>query len=164
MAVSESGGTDSAARPKSGGGCERGETRGLTVARLARAGGLSPHTIRYYERQGLLPAPPREKTSGYRRYPLRTVAHLRFIKSLQGAGFTLGDIRRILRLADDPAGCEAIRSLARSKLAVIRERIAALERCAATLETVIDRCGRQDAPRCHLFDLLDEAEDGASHK
>lgn len=129
-----------------------GESQGMTVAQMARAAGVSPHTVRYYERLGILPLPPRDGASGYRRYPPEAADRLRLIRSLQGVGFTLGDIRGILRLTDAPDSCAAVQALAREKLAAIRTRVEELDRCAKALEAVIDLCAREGNPHCHLFD------------
>lgn len=123
----------------------------LTVAQLARAAGVSPHTVRYYERQGLLPPAQRDTMSGYRRYRPGEVERLRFIRTLKELGFPLREIREILRLASSPDSCSTVRRLAMRRLAEVRTRIAGLERCAAALEQVMERCARGRAGPCHLF-------------
>src|SRR5260370_33590320 len=69
----------------------------LTIGRLARQGGVNLETIRYYERQGLLPKPPRT-AAGYRMFPRETGRRLRFIKRAQELGFSLNEIRELLSL------------------------------------------------------------------
>lgn len=85
---------------------------GLTIGRLARSAGVHIETIRYYQRRGLLPLPPKPP-GNMRRYPPATLARLRFIKRAQELGFTLREIGDLLRLS---AGeCGQTRSLAERK-------------------------------------------------
>ncbi len=71
----------------------------LTVSRLARQVGLSADTIRFYEREGLLPEPPRT-ASGYRAYEPETVDRLRFIRGAQRFGLRLREVRELLEIRD----------------------------------------------------------------
>ena len=86
----------------------------MTIAALARAGGVGVETVRYYQRRGLLPEPPRPPGSGLsggvRRYGDEAVRQLRFIRAAQVAGFTLEEIRELLALdaTDDRARARAI--------------------------------------------------------
>ena len=112
--------------------------RELTIGKVARAAGVSVETVRYYQRSGLVPEPPRP-AGGVRRYAGETVARLRFIKRAQELGFTLAEVRRLLALGD-PQSCSKARALAANKLELVRARIADLERMRATLESLIERC------------------------
>ena len=69
----------------------------LTIGQLALRGGVNLETIRYYEREGLIPPPPR-KSSGHRAYSASAVRRLRFIKRAQELGFSLAEIRELLHL------------------------------------------------------------------
>ena len=73
----------------------------LTIGRLAQVGGVNLETIRYYEREGLLPRPPRAR-SGYRVFPTDAARRLRFIKRAQQLGFSLTEIRELLTLRVKP--------------------------------------------------------------
>src|SRR6266851_3668123 len=73
----------------------------LTIGRLARVGGVNLETIRYYEREGLLPRPPRTR-SGYRIFPNDAARRLRFIKRAKELGFSLKEIRELLALRVKP--------------------------------------------------------------
>ena len=73
----------------------------LTISRLARLGGVNLETVRYYEREGLLPRPPRTR-SGYRIFPNDAARRLRFIKRAQQLGFSLAEIRELLTLKVRP--------------------------------------------------------------
>ncbi len=112
--------------------------RDLTIGKVARAAGVNVETVRYYQRSGLVPEPPRPAGS-VRRYSEETVARLRFIRRAQELGFTLAEIRRLLALGD-PQSCGKARALAADKLALVRSRVADLERMRAALESLIERC------------------------
>jgi MerR family transcriptional regulator, mercuric resistance operon regulatory protein len=125
----------------------------LTIGKVARAAGVSVETVRYYQRSGLVPEPPRP-AGGVRRYSDEIVARLRFIRRAQELGFTLAEIRRLLALGD-PQSCGKARSLAAAKLALVGARIADLERMRAALESLVVRC---DAARgkvaCPIIETL----------
>jgi len=98
----------------------------LTIGRLAAQAGLKPDTLRYYERVGLLPQPPRTE-GGYRAYDASTLRQLSFIRKAQVLGLSLEEIREVLRLAS--AGtppCEHVRDALGQKLAEIDARIGEL--------------------------------------
>jgi DNA-binding transcriptional MerR regulator len=86
---------------------------GMTIGKLAAAGGVGVETIRYYQRRGLLQEPPRDEFyGGIRRYGAPDVQRLRFIRAAQGAGFTLEQIAELLELdaTDDRARARALPS------------------------------------------------------
>src|SRR3989442_8377655 len=69
----------------------------VTTSELAKRGGVNLETIRYYERLGLLPKPPRSG-SGYRQFSPESVRRVRFIKRAQELGFSLKEIKELLGL------------------------------------------------------------------
>jgi DNA-binding transcriptional MerR regulator len=69
----------------------------LTISHLAREAGINLETVRYYERRGLLPKPPRSP-SGYRLFPVEAARRLRFIRRAQELGFSLREIQESLSL------------------------------------------------------------------
>lgn len=126
---------------------------GLTIGALARQSGVHLETIRYYERIGLLPAPPRA-TSGYRRYEGATVARLRFIRRGRELGFGIDAIRTLLQLADHPElPCAAADQLARAHLAEVDARIADLQAMRGVLAE-ITCCDSVSAAHCRLIEVL----------
>ena len=133
----------------------------LTIGQVAKQAGLGVETVRYYEREGLIPPPPRS-ASGYRHYPAESVRRLHFIRHAKALGFSLADIRELLDLRADPrASSEPIRDIAAAKLVEIREKIAALERMQQTLEQLVDECpGHVPTTECPILDAL--AHPGAS--
>jgi DNA-binding transcriptional MerR regulator len=81
----------------------------LTISQLAKQAQVTVETVRYYERRGLLPEPPR-RTSGYRQYSQDDLAYLQFIRRAQTLGFSLNEIAELLALRVDPAtSCHDVR-------------------------------------------------------
>src|SRR5438093_13619861 len=99
------------------------EMNSLRSAELARRGGVNLETIRYYERKGLLPKPPRTP-AGYRTFDAEAVRRLRFIKQAQALGFSLKEVRELLALRIKPGtSCGEVRRRAETKLADIDDKI-----------------------------------------
>lgn len=130
----------------------------LTIGQVARQAGVGVETVRYYEREGLIPAPPRT-ASGYRHYPLDSIRRLAFIRHAKALGFSLADIRELLALRAEPgASSEPVKQLAEAKLIEIKEKILALQRMAETLEHLIEQCpGHVPTVECPILDALAES-------
>jgi len=127
----------------------------LTTGGLARAAGVHVETLRYYERRGLLPEPPR-RASGYREYPEAAVGLVRFIRRAQGLGFTLAEIEELLDLRD-LSDCGAVRRLAEAKLADIEAKLRDLRRLRGVLKDLTTRCRDEGAVgHCPIVESLDE--------
>src|SRR5437762_11952588 len=111
----------------------------LTISRLARLGGVNLETIRYYERNGLLPKPPRT-AAGYRVFPVDAPRRLRFIKRAQEFGFSLKEIRDLLSLRVRPSTSRAdVQARAHAKVADIDEKIRTLQAMKKALHVVTER-------------------------
>lgn len=110
----------------------------LTIAGVAAAAEVSVETVRYYQRRGLLHQPVRP-LGGVRRYASADVDELRFIKRAQGMGFTLEEIRSLLKLRRQDA-CQATRALALSKLQLIDTNIRELKRLRKELAKLVTAC------------------------
>ena len=131
--------------------------RGIPIGALARRSGCRVETIRYYERIGLLPAPARQ--GRFRRYAGADAARLAFVRRARDLGFTLEQVRALLRLAGaDAAGgvtaCAEARDLAAEHLAGVRARIAALRRMETVLAATLRRCAVGEAPVWPLIAAL----------
>jgi MerR family mercuric resistance operon transcriptional regulator len=113
----------------------------LPSGRLARRAGVNVETIRYYQRLQLVQEPARPP-GGVRRYGEAAVSRVRFIRRAQELGFSLAEIRRLMRLGD-PQSCGEARSLAAEKLALVESRVADLERLRRVLRDLIGRCDRR---------------------
>ena len=134
----------------------------MTIGTVAKSAGVAIDTIRYYEREGLLPEPLR-RASGYRSYDDSAVRQLRFIRRAKDLGFTLEEIRDLLSLsADRQRGVKAVKRRAEERLAAIDARIAELTRVRNGLEQLIDACPGHGAPeQCPILRALAEPEDRA---
>lgn len=134
----------------------------LTIGRIAQSAGVAIDTIRFYEREGLLPEPVR-RASGYRSYDEGAVRQLRFIRRAKDLGFTLEEIRDLLALsADRQRGVKAVKKRAQERLAAIDARIAELTRVRDGLEELIDACPGHGSPeQCPILRALSDAEDQA---
>src|SRR5688572_7789287 len=96
---------------------------GLLIGDVSKRTGVSTPTIRYYEDIGLLPSPVRSG-GGYRRYSDATVEELQFIRKAQALGFSLDEIKEILRLSrSGKAPCAHVLSMAHKHLAAVDDRI-----------------------------------------
>ena len=123
---------------------------------MAGRAGVNTQTLRYYERRGLLPEPPRSP-AGYRDYPVSTVGVLRFVKRAQELGFTLNEIEDLVGLADGGRdSCDRARSLADSHLGELDRKIADLRRMRASLAELVATCELPRADRsCPLLRSFD---------
>ena len=111
----------------------------LTVSALADQTGLSPDTVRYYERVGLLPEPARS-AAGYRLYDRTAIGRLRLIKSAQRAGLRLREIGELLQVADQgQCPCGHTEDLLRQRLAEVRGELERLRALEADLVGLLER-------------------------
>jgi MerR family mercuric resistance operon transcriptional regulator len=111
-------------------------------------------TIRYYERIGLVPKPPRN-ASRYRVYSPGDVQRLVFIRRARELGFTLDEIRDLLRLAADVAApCAAVRDVAAGHLGDVRAKIADLRKMERLLSDILRQCERGAPAGCPMIDAL----------
>lgn len=120
------------------------EHRGaLRIGAVARAAGLTPDAVRYYERLGLLPTPPR--TGGrFRIYPFETIARLRFIRQAKGLGLELREIRDLLAPANGRRReqCQQVRAVLARHLSDVDTRLQELKSFRRTLQGALDDCDR----------------------
>ncbi|MCF4128386.1 MerR family transcriptional regulator [Methylobacterium sp. SyP6R] len=124
------------------------KTADLTIAGLARAGGVGVETIRYYQRRGLLPVPAR--AGAIRRYGPEEIRRLRFIRSAQGAGFTLEEIAELLALDAGEDRARA-RELARLRIEALEARIAELSAARDALTRLAEACGATMRGPCPII-------------
>jgi DNA-binding transcriptional MerR regulator len=118
----------------------------LRVVDLARAAGVSPDTVRYYERIGLLP-PPTRTGSGYRAYSPSAVDRLRFIQGCQRLGLRLGDIRDLLAVRDTGVcPCEPAHVLLERRLAEVDAELARLTALRADMVAMASALPAEDCP------------------
>lgn len=133
----------------------------MKISGLARGAGVGVETVRFYQRRGLLGTPERPGGAGagggVRRYGGEDVRRLRFIRSAQGAGFTLAQIKELLELdaTDDRA---RVRELAGEQIASLDARIAELERARASLRRLARECGNGTAGPCPILTSFEHPE------
>lgn len=128
----------------------------MTIGRLAKEAGVNLETLRYYERQGLMPKPPRT-ASGYRSYPDEAVRRLRFIKRAQELGFSLKEVRELLSLRISRiATAASIRERAEVKIADIEMKITTLESIKKSLRKLAQSCnGCAPVSECPILESLE---------
>ncbi len=125
----------------------------LPIGALAQAAGVNVETIRYYQRRGLL-AEPEKPVGGHRRYAASAGKRVMFIKRAQELGFSLEEVKALLRL-EDGQSCGETRALAEHKLAIIEERSADLNRMRRLLKNLIAECATGKRPRsCPIIATL----------
>ncbi len=114
----------------------------MRIGELAKTAGVTPDTIRYYEREGLLPTPERTP-SGYRDYRHDILDELRFIKNAQASGLKLSDVREVMQIAEGGrAPCEHVRATVTVRLAEVEERLRELRSLRTTLKSTLARLDR----------------------
>lgn len=127
---------------------------GFSIGQLAKATGTAVETVRYYEKIGLLPEPPR--TAGnYRSYGPDDVARLSFIRRARDLGFGLEQVRTLLDFADDRRRpCEEVDALARVQLEQVEQKIADLQALRTELSGLINQCRRGTIAECRIVEAL----------
>ena len=126
----------------------------LTVAGLAREGGVGVETVRYYQRRGLLKTPERSDTGGHggsvRRYGEQDVRTLRFIRSAQAAGFTLDQIAELIALDATDHRARA-RQLATERIRALDAKIAEISAAREALSRLAKECGSGSLGPCPII-------------
>lgn len=126
----------------------------IAIGGLSKLTGANIETIRYYERVGLLPAPQRSP-GGYRLYGTDQLKRLNFIRRARTLGFSIGEVRTLLRLADErKRPCAEVRVVAEAHLRDIRARIADLGRMERALEATVARCAEGRRAACPVIEAL----------
>jgi Cu(I)-responsive transcriptional regulator len=132
----------------------------MWISQTARAAGVNAQTLRYYERRGLLPKPPR-RGSGYREYPADAVRIVRFIKRAQELGFSLDEVEELVRLRGVRRGeRQKVRAIAERKIADIEQKIAHLQSMREALDRLVVSCHHGAAADCPIIEALNDAPDG----
>ncbi|MDB5243589.1 MAG: transcriptional regulator, MerR family [Spirosoma sp.] len=129
-------------------------TDSLSIGDLARTTDTKVETIRYYERTGLLPPPPR--TSGnYRAYGGEHLARLSFVRRARDLGFSIEQVRALLGLADQQhLSCEAVDTIARERLAEVDRKLADLAALRRELASLIGQCRHGTIAECRIIEAL----------
>jgi MerR family mercuric resistance operon transcriptional regulator len=130
------------------------------IGALSERSGVNIETIRYYERIKLLPRPPRT-ASGRRVFDSTDLRLLVFIRRSRELGFSLDEIRALLRLGGpEKASCREVREIAAHHLEDIRSKLSDLRKLERLLATTVSRCSGRTAPDCPVLDILDIERSG----
>ena len=128
----------------------------IKIGELAEQSQVNLQTVRYYEREGLLPKPPR-LASGYRVFSRDAVRRVRFIKRAQELGFSLKEIKELLSIRVDPrSDCADVQKLATAKLADIDQKIRTLQAMKRVLTKLATACpGRGPSTECPILESFE---------
>jgi len=130
----------------------------LAIGTLSKRTGCNIETIRYYERVGLLPAPARS-SGGYRLYGTEHLKRLAFVRRARALGFSIDEVRTLLRLADErKRPCAEVRVVAETHLKDVHAKIADLRRMERVLKTTVAQCAVGRSADCPLIEALYQAE------
>jgi MerR family copper efflux transcriptional regulator len=137
----------------------------MNIGRLAELAAVNIDTIRYYERQGLLP-PAARTASGYRQYQSADLERLRFILRSKDLGFTLTEIGDLLSLTKDrDSDMRGVKQKAEQRLEQVEQKIAELRRVRKGLKKLIDACpGKGEMNSCPIVAALSGSKDPAEQK
>jgi MerR family mercuric resistance operon transcriptional regulator len=126
------------------------------IGALSERTGCNIETIRYYERETLLPNPPRTE-GGHRVYDEVHLKRLTFIRRSRELGFTLEEVRGLLRMVDgEHYTCDEVKSLTLDHLADVRGKLADLKKLEKVLKQLADRCSGGETPDCPIVEALFE--------
>jgi len=124
-----------------------------TIGALAKAAGVGVETVRYYQRRGLLPEPPRPQGE-VRRYGAEDARRLKFIRSAQAAGFTLNEIGELLELSASDDRARA-RQLAQARVAALDVKIRELKEAREALAGLATACSKTRSGPCPILAAFD---------
>lgn len=131
------------------------QMKGLTISKVAKKSNINLETIRYYEKRGLIPEPPRSE-SGYRMYSSDTVDRIKFIKRAQELGFTLNEIEQLLYISEGGHDALAVKNFTNEKIKEVNEKINDLIQIKKTLEELLRDCPADGTPtsKCPIIQVL----------
>ena len=134
----------------------------LRIGQVAKHAGVTVETIRFYEKESLIPE-PRRTDSGYRLYNTATIQRVRFIQRAKDLGFSLKDIHALLTIREDPnAACGDVKAKAVNKIADVERKILDLTRIRRALTDLISQCEAEaELSECPILDALDETDSWA---
>lgn len=126
----------------------------MRIGELARRTGTRTETIRFYEKEGLLP-PPARTSANYRSYGIAHGQRLSFIRRARDLGFRLEDVRELLTLADHrDQSCGAVDQITSRHLSEIDTKIADLGKMRAELARMLGSCRQGTIDDCRIIETL----------
>jgi len=120
----------------------------FAIGEVSRKSGVSIETIRYYEREGIVPKPDR-LPNGRRVYVSEEIGRFKFLKNCRDLGFSLPDAKALLDLSGAAhSDCEAVSRMSKTHLDSIRDKISELKKLDAALQELTANCsaGNTDCP------------------
>jgi len=133
---------------------------GLPIGALSKQTGCNIETIRYYEKAGLLPVPARSP-AGYRRYGSTHLRRLTFIRRARALGFSIEEVRTLLKLADErKRPCAEVRIVADVHLKDVQAKIADLRAMERVLRETVAQCASGRSADCPLIEALSRESPG----
>lgn len=131
----------------------------MNISQAAKISGLSPKTIRYYERIQLID-PASRSENGYRDYSHKDLDILRFVQRARSTGFSVEECRQLLSLYQNPERHSSeVKELVQEKLERVEAQITELEHMRNTLKELVTRCPGNEAAQCAIIDSLAEKEE-----
>lgn len=119
----------------------------MRIGKLASLAGVTPSTIRFYERSGLLDEPQRT-AGGYRHYAAAALEDLQFIAKAQASGLKLTDIREVMQIASGGRPpCQHVRATVVARLADVERRLGELKTLRSALRATLQRLERVPTPQ-----------------
>ncbi len=126
----------------------------LMIGTVAEQTGCKVETIRFYEKEKMLPQPKRSE-GGHRLYTIELIDRLKFIRRCRELGFTLNEIRELLSLVDSKeVSCARVKTIADLRLEDVRRKISDLRKMERTLRTLSEQCAGGDTPECPIVESL----------
>lgn len=125
----------------------------FAIGALSRRAGVNIETIRYYERIGVMPKPPRSD-GGRRLYDSASARRLGFIRRARELGFSIEEVRALLRLAED-GGCAEVHALTLRHRDGVRAKIADLKRLDRALTATAAQCEEDERGPCPIIEALE---------
>lgn len=126
----------------------------MLIGELSRRSNVNIETIRYYERDGVIPSPPRT-AGGQRVYDNAYVMRLHFVRRCRALGFGLDQIKNMLHMVDDnTVSCDHVRHMAQSHLTDVRSKITDLQKMEEALDQTISLCHGGKNPDCPIIETL----------
>ena len=130
----------------------------LRIGELATKTGLTAHTIRFYEKSGLINASQRSE-SGYRYYTDTDVRQAEFVKTARKIGFSVDDVSTLLSIRVDKSNhtCQDVTEITQRKLNDVNEKISELLLMQQTLKVLLNSCcgGSESVTHCSIMEALD---------
>ena len=128
--------------------------REFTIGEVSRLTQVKVETIRYYEKIGIIPHPPRN-SPGYRIYSASHLERLSFVRRSRELGFSQPEVRKLLTLVDEHKyTCAEVQEITAKQLAAVRNRIKDLRKLEKALANMISECDGGDIPECPIVDIL----------